>query len=476
MDEKGFLIGRLQKTQRIFGRELYERGNLTGAGQDGSREWITVVATICADGTRLSPALIYKAVSGNLQDTWLSDFDPDEHDCHFASSPKGWTSDELGYSWLTDLFEKETAGKARRSHRLLFVDGHGSHVNMKFLDWCEQHKILLAVYPPHSTHRLQPLDVGIFAPLASYYSQALDDLVRKSEGHTSISKRDFFSLFWPAFEAAFTKENIASAWSKSGIWPFDPQKVLKSFTETQNARTSSRRSTQRSSNSPPSVYNSPSKTKRLRSMLNASSSHSDYKTQKTLQRLGDTVLGLSAKLVLANLRVKHLSESLYEEEGRKKKRRKVVDELRESGPSETLFMSPSKIQRTRDIASSRELEKQQLQDEKKARAQARAQEKAQKEVEAQRRRDERTAAACARKAAAAQKKAAAQAAREARRAHKQLESQSRTTKRQSRSHSKRRTATQKPVNVLPELTVAKHVQRAVTASGRAVRRPARFDI
>ena len=346
---------------------------------------------------------------------------------------------------------------------------------MKSLDWCEQHKILLAVYPPHSTHRLQPLDVGIFAPLASYYSQALDDLVRKSEGHTSISKRDFFSLFWPAFEAAFTKENIASAWSKSGIWPFDPQKVLKSFPEAQSARTRSRRSTQRASNNPPSVYDSPSKTKRLRSMLNASSSHSDYKTQKTLQRLGDTVLGLSAKLVLANLRVKHLSESFYKEEGRKKKRRKVVDKLRESGPSETLFMSPSKIQRTRDIASSRELEKQQLQDEKKARAQARAQEKAQKQVEAQRRRDERTAAACARKTAAAQKKAAAQAAREARRAHKQRESRSRTTSKPSRNDTKRRMAAQKPVNVLPELTVAKPVQRATTASGRAVRRPARFD-
>lgn len=29
---------------------------------------------------------------------------------------------------------------------------------MKFLDWSEKHRILLTVYPPHSTHRLQPLD------------------------------------------------------------------------------------------------------------------------------------------------------------------------------------------------------------------------------------------------------------------------------------------------------------------------------
>lgn len=474
MDEKGFLIGKLQKTRRVFARELYEQGSLAGAGQDGSREWITVVATICADGTRLSPALIYKAISGNLQDTWLSDFEPDEHDCHFASSPNGWTSDELGYSWLTGLFEKETASKARRSHRLLFVDGHGSHVNMKFLDWCEQHKVLLAVYPPHSTHRLQPLDVGVFAPLASYYSQALDDLVRKSEGHTSISKRDFFSIFWPAFREAFTKDNIVSAWSKTGIWPFDPQKVLKSFPEAHEAKTRSQRSTQRSSDSPPSVYDSPSKTKRLRSMLNVDSARSDNKTQKTLERLSDTVLGLSAKLVLSNLRVKHLSESLHKEEGRKRKRRKVVDELRASGPSETLFMSPSKIQKTRDIALSREREKEQSQQEKVARAQERAENKAQKQVEAQRKRDERAATTLARKTAAAQEKAAAQAAREAKRAEKQAEKESRAGRKRLQSRSKDKSVAQKATSTIREPVVIEAVKQATTANGRPVRRPARF--
>jgi hypothetical protein len=67
MEEKGFLIGRLQETQRVFAKYLYKQVKLVGAGQDGSREWITVVATICADGTSLSPTLIYKAVSGNLR-------------------------------------------------------------------------------------------------------------------------------------------------------------------------------------------------------------------------------------------------------------------------------------------------------------------------------------------------------------------------------------------------------------------------
>jgi hypothetical protein len=310
MDEKGFLISRLQKTQRVFTKHLYKQVKLVGAGQDGSREWITLVATICTDGTSLSPTLIHKAVSGNLRDIWLDNFEPSRQSCYFTSSPNGWTSDELGYSWLTGLFEKETAVKAKRSWRLLFVDGHGSRVNMKFLDWCERHRILDAIYPPHSTHRLQPLDVSVFAPLAHHYNQGLDSLIRQSEGRTTMSKRDFFAIFWPAFEEAFTEKNIASAWSRTGILPFNPQKVLSIFSAA-DKDTSGRQSAERpASGSSSSTFGSPSKAKRLRTFLNSSVPGSDRKSQRTLGKLSDTVLGLSAKLTLSRLRNKQLGTAL----------------------------------------------------------------------------------------------------------------------------------------------------------------------
>jgi hypothetical protein len=59
MDEKGFLIGMLSKTRRIFSRRRYEEGGIKQAIQDGNREWITCIACICADGSALSPSLIY---------------------------------------------------------------------------------------------------------------------------------------------------------------------------------------------------------------------------------------------------------------------------------------------------------------------------------------------------------------------------------------------------------------------------------
>ena len=49
-------------------------GRITHASQDGSKEFISLLACIYADGTALPPALIYKGDSGTLSDTWLEDW------------------------------------------------------------------------------------------------------------------------------------------------------------------------------------------------------------------------------------------------------------------------------------------------------------------------------------------------------------------------------------------------------------------
>jgi DDE superfamily endonuclease len=141
----------------------------------GNRSWIAFAACICQDGSSLPPFLIYEGKKGNVQDSWLDGFDPEHHSAFFATSPTGWTNDELGKEWLVALFDRFTKRKARngRDMRLLITGGHASHINMSFLDWCEQHRIIVAVFPPHSTHRLQPLDVSLFCPLSIAYTEQL---------------------------------------------------------------------------------------------------------------------------------------------------------------------------------------------------------------------------------------------------------------------------------------------------------------
>jgi len=64
------------------------------------------------------------------------------------------------------VFDRSTKLKAGRSYRLLILDGHGSHVTMDFIEYCDNHRILLCIFAPHSTHTLQPLDVVMFKPLS----------------------------------------------------------------------------------------------------------------------------------------------------------------------------------------------------------------------------------------------------------------------------------------------------------------------
>jgi hypothetical protein len=96
-----------------------------------------------------------------------------EHGVFLGHSPSDWSNNDLGLAWLEQLFDQETRKKARRRWRLLILDGHGSHVTMDFISFCNANKILLMVFLPHATHSLQPLDVVMFAPFSSAYSKEL---------------------------------------------------------------------------------------------------------------------------------------------------------------------------------------------------------------------------------------------------------------------------------------------------------------
>jgi hypothetical protein len=89
-----------------------------------------------------------------------------KHNVFVTSSPSGWTNNDIGLAWGEQVFDWHTKKKARLSYWLLILNGHGSHVTIDFIEYCDKNRILLATFPPYSTHSLQPLDVVCFAPLA----------------------------------------------------------------------------------------------------------------------------------------------------------------------------------------------------------------------------------------------------------------------------------------------------------------------
>ncbi|KAI1683433.1 DDE-1 domain containing protein [Pyrenophora tritici-repentis] len=177
MDEKGFFVGRTIRSKRIFSKASLAQKERTAALQDSNREWVTLLACVCTSGEALPPALIYQGTSG-VQSSWIDDDEAEQHQVFVSHSPSGWTNNDLGLAWLTQVLNRYTKAKARRRWRLLLLDGHGSHVTADFIDFCDANHVVL------------------FSPLSRNYTTELNRNSQRSQGLTSVTKRDFYSNFW----------------------------------------------------------------------------------------------------------------------------------------------------------------------------------------------------------------------------------------------------------------------------------------
>ena len=114
---------------------------------------------------------------------------------------------------------------------MLIMDNHSSHVTWQFIKYALSHKIVLVALPPHSTHKLQPLDVSYFGPLQYYYSVEVNNFCHYS--HAGVNKEYFIKLYPIARAKAFTAKTICSAWKATGLLPYNPTAVLKTLLRTE---------------------------------------------------------------------------------------------------------------------------------------------------------------------------------------------------------------------------------------------------
>ena len=167
------------------------------------------------------------------------------------------------------MFEKHTVHHTKGVYRLLILDGHGSHLTPEFDLFCKEHSIITLCMPPHSSHLLQPLDVGYFAVLKQSYGRQIEGYIRNGVNH--IDKPDFLYAFYAARTEAMTLANIQSSFAATGLVPYDPERVLsKLYTQ---LKTPTPPSTSHANNAPASTqawaFETPHDTAQLALQANA---------------------------------------------------------------------------------------------------------------------------------------------------------------------------------------------------------------
>lgn len=218
MDETGVLLGKLGSLKVLVGKN--ELRNYRGASS--RRTLITAVECISATGSCLDPLVIWP--SATHRSHWTTHPTPG---WHFARTEGGYTNNEINMHWVQFVFDPQTRTTANGKPRILISDGLASHESLDVMTFCYENNIILCRLPSHTSHKLQPCDVAVFGPLKTACREQVERLFRGGAG--TIGKQHFTLLYSRARAIAMTARNIRSAWSKTGLVPLNPQRVLGSL-------------------------------------------------------------------------------------------------------------------------------------------------------------------------------------------------------------------------------------------------------
>lgn len=154
MDETG--VTTVQKPDRIVGRRGFKQiGKLTSAERG---TLVTAAFAVNAAGNAIPPFLIFPRVK--FHQHFLRD---GPTGCDGDANPSGWMMEQNFVKFAKHFVSYARCSEKRPS--LLLLDNHDSHLSAEALDYFKANGVTLLSFPPHCSHKLQPLDRSVYGPL-----------------------------------------------------------------------------------------------------------------------------------------------------------------------------------------------------------------------------------------------------------------------------------------------------------------------
>lgn len=136
--------------------------------------------------------------------------------------------EEVFQEWATKVFIPEIIKRREElknadAPTLLIMDGHDSRRNSNLMKQLQDQKIDVITLPEHSTHLLQPLDIGFF----SSFKRQLEKLKFHLKGlKTAERRKRLLQNTKQALYIAAYPDQLENSWKKSGLHPLNQEIVL----------------------------------------------------------------------------------------------------------------------------------------------------------------------------------------------------------------------------------------------------------
>lgn len=210
LDETGLTT--VQVPDRILAvRGEKQVGKITSAERG---QLVTAIVAINAVGLTVPPLLIFPRVKA--KPFMLMDAPPGSV---LSANPSGWTNDSIFMEYLQHFVSFTGASKDKKV--LLILDGHESHKSMEAIAFARENGIVMVTLPPHTSHKLQPLDRTCFGPLKKNYYTELDIWHRNNPNQT-FSIYNIAAALGRAWGPAFSYSNVTAGFKVTGIYPLNP--------------------------------------------------------------------------------------------------------------------------------------------------------------------------------------------------------------------------------------------------------------
>ncbi|KAB0793383.1 hypothetical protein PPYR_13003 [Photinus pyralis] len=209
LDETG--VTTVHRPSKIIGPKGAKQVAKVTSGERG--QLVTVCSAVNACGNHVPPFLILPIV--NWQDRMLQGAPPGSAG---ATHSSGWMTKENFLKYL-EHFRKHS-NCSLNNKQLIILDNHDSHVNIEIINFARSNGLVLLTLPPHTSHKLQPLDRTVFEPLKTYYNSVASDWMTNNPGK-NLTIYDIAGLLGQAYPKAFSPANIQSGFRVSGIFPFN---------------------------------------------------------------------------------------------------------------------------------------------------------------------------------------------------------------------------------------------------------------
>ena len=86
------------------------------------------------------------------------------------------------------------------------------------IDWAKENNVVLFVLPAHTSHALQPLDLGCFGPFQRIYNAECHKFIRDNPS-SRVTRYNVCSIACKAYSHALSPENLKGSFRRSGIYP-----------------------------------------------------------------------------------------------------------------------------------------------------------------------------------------------------------------------------------------------------------------